>query len=419
MRHFLTMADLKEWGNYAPSTIKRWTRSGILVTELVDGIPVFPLDKNYEQLIKMRQRKGYHTLAVWAPEDLPAYAPWHDALDSLVWLLCVHYSSRESLRKKKPRLDEMLTRYIKADHRLLARIKRAFENGRKPSKQRATQDIIRGWYHELSYVTPLRPRTLDLSASAVTECLPISAERLAFPTWRIVAAYYTMYFFIRATGTMKTGAFRPEEHQAGINVFKNNVANPLASTLWKYPLSLQAQRGKAYPTMMPEPPKVSHLAFAYASHPRPPHRTPVQLEQSLSRLYKRRLKHGNGDSYGLLDLMRDIRVWANYQDVDNLLKLRGGGFKAYLDRNLAVLIFFVGAAAELSYIAVCGPDAYLKQLQSFYDNLNDQTGIPTQHFGATPVMQRLEIYQALNLVGGGIKLRTLANPNEVHIPSVL
>lgn len=411
----LTFKQLEaHWGQYSRSTLRRWAKSGKLVTQAVDGETVIPLQENRELLQAMSFRTPRRrTYEVWAPEDLPDYGTWHDALDCNVWLLCVHYGSKAWLRRKGGRLDSMLARYLRDGKVSIQRIRRAFASTRNPSRAKAGQDLQRGWYHELAFATPLRAETLDLSARAVTLSMASSAERFAFPTWRIVAAYYSLYFFIRSASLLKTGSFRLKEHQAAINTFKNNLAGPLGSTLWRYPLSLTAKQTPTGVEFASKPPVTQHARYSYALHPRYPHRKPEELEGLLRRLYRRRLGRGVGDTYGMVDFLRDFRVWANYQDVDNLLKLQSGGFKAYLDRNLSVLLFFMAMVGELSYLAVNGQRAYVGRLQAFYEKVTADGGSILGNFHFSPPMQRLAVYCQLGLLDDGIELKQIVSPHAV------
>lgn len=418
MQNAISVEEFKRrgFGGYSARTISRWIDAGKLTTQVIDGERFVPLDINHDVVISMLKRKPRRQLEVWAPDDLPHYSSWHDLLDSLVWLLCVVYSSPDSIRKKRPRLDSMLAEYLNRANASPRNVQRAFHGTRKPSRTRSAKDLQRGWYHELSFAYPLRSVSLDLSGNAVTDCLASSADRFAFPTWRIVACYYAAYFFMRSAVTLKTGEFRIQEHQAAISAFKNNLASPLQDSLWQYPLSLAAMREGDKATIRPGLPDQLHLRYAYARHPRDPFRSPDELHECIGRRYRRRLAHSAGDCYGLFDMLRDFRVWANYQDVDNLLKLRSTGYKAYLDRNLSVLLFFVAAVSEVCHIAIVGPNAYVRRLQKFYNAIAGENASLSRAFENSPVVQRLAVYESLGLVSRQLCFRVHANPHKVRLP---
>jgi hypothetical protein len=69
----------------------------------------------------------------------------------------------------------------------------------------------------------------------------------------------------------------------------------------------------------------------------------------------------------IFDFLHDFRVWANYQNIDDLLSLRGIGYKAFIDQNLSLLLFMIGGITEICYIAVHGAESYLRNLQKLYD----------------------------------------------------
>lgn len=354
-------------GAYSGRTVRRWIKNGTLKTEVVDNQEYVSFKDNSTLLRAMLFREPRRRLNVYAPEDLPAYSTWHDAFDCLVWLLCVQYTTPDAARTRRFRLDHLLAAYLKAGESNRKRIKLCYEPHTKRSTKRARQDLLRGWYHELAYSLPLRHTTLEISSGAITDGLDASASRFAFPTWRIVSNYYSAYFMIRSATALKTSEFRQQEHRSSLNAFKANLASPLRPVLWRYPLGIEVRRShNGFVTDGIEK-QQDHLKFAYCRHPRDPHRTPAELQDKLTQLYLRQAKLTGSHSYGLMDLLRDFRVWANYQDIDNLVKLRSRAYKAYLDRNLAIILFFVCSLAELSYISVVGPGRFLNRLQQLYD----------------------------------------------------
>jgi hypothetical protein len=117
----------------------------------------------------------------------------------------------------------------------------------------------------------------------------------------------------------------------------------------------------------------------------------------------------------LFDYLHDFRVWANYLDIDNLLQLWGAGYKSILDANLSLLLFFVGAVAEMCYMAVYGSAAYLTQLQRLYDLFAANNSELESTFPGTPLCQRLEIYRHLGFVKDTIVLRERPDINRVQV----
>jgi hypothetical protein len=119
--------------------------------------------------------------------------------------------------------------------------------------------------------------------------------------------------------------------------------------------------------------------------------------------------------YTLFDFLHDFRVWANYLDIDNMLSLWGQGYKAFLDQNLAAILFFIGGIAELCVVAALGEDAYLRQLQHIFDLFAANNPEIEESFSSTPLCQRHDIFRAMKLTAG-----TLLRPvkDDVNLVSL-
>src|SRR5205085_8990121 len=114
--------------------------------------------------------------------------------------------------------------------------------------------------------------------------------------------------------------------------------------------------------------RLGYSELGYARHPCPPHRSGRQIVDHIYQVFTERGRTGAKPTrYGLFDYLHDFRVWANYLDIDNLLSLWGEGYKAFLDHNLALFLFFIGAMAAVCYMSVLGPAEYVAQLQGLYD----------------------------------------------------
>jgi hypothetical protein len=163
--------------------------------------------------------------------------------------------------------------------------------------------------------------------------------------------------------------------------------------------------------------KFPQTKYVYANHPRAPYSNPLKLYRTTRLVFKKKSKNHNkgNDKYTLFNYLRDFRIWANYQDIDNLLGLRGPGYKGFIDQDLSILLFFLGGISEICYISVFGEARYLNQLQHLYDIFacnNDQL---VKNFVNYPPYQRLSIFRALGIVKGSIFLKSNENSNEISI----
>ncbi len=267
-------------------------------------------------------------------------------------------------------------------------------------------DLKRGWYNELAYAMPLRTSTIGLSFSDITCNKPLANVRFAFPSWRVTTAYYAAYFYMRAMTLQNQSGFRLEQHGASISCFKNGTVKAIGGTLWRFPFNIAFEPGqrmflrRTMPASMPKP------QHNYARHPRAPHRSPLEIVDNVYKTFKKRGQNrGRPDKHTLFDFLHDFRVWANYQDIDNLLSLWGEGYKAFLDSNLSALLFFIGGMSEVAFIGVFGFDEYRRELQHFYDLFAANNSEIETSFAGTPPYQRLQVLNQIGLVAGDLALK--------------
>lgn len=407
-------AEIAETLGVSTSSVRRWIRLGRIQTVQSGGEILIPL---YQEFIMDRIRKGPAPLkASYSPPELREYSRWHEALDELVWLLKVTYTPRELLKKRSFRVDSLFAAYIAKNRITNHRIRRSLRSATPRRWALVIDDLKRGWYNELAYATPVRPSTLGLSFNDVAKNLEASGARFAFPSWRIVTAYYSTYFFLRSVALQKQTGFRLSEHNAALRVFNDSVAGAIDGILWCFPFSISHSPSTAHSEIRKITKRYQHWRFAYARHPRHPRRSPVDCLKRLRRLFKRKwVKRGRSGAYGVFDFLHDLRVWVNYQEIDSMLSLWGGGYRAFLDMNLTVILFFIGGLAELSFIATRGSSAYVKHLQGVYDLLTENNLALEEEFTATPLFQRHAIYTELGIVTTPLRMKSRPNPHAISI----
>jgi len=400
-----------------PATVRRWISEGKLDATRANGtLTLIESEKNRSfyaaEIDKFRKRPP----TAWVPKEIKAFDKWHHLLDELMWLLKVCYSDPSDIRRKAFRLDRLFHAYVTTNNVTMARIRNTFASSASSAASLVLNDLKRGWYNELAYSFPLRPSTLRHSYSDMEQNKMSSNVRLAFPSWRITTAYYSVYFYLRAVTLVKQSGFRLEQHGATIECFKNGVVNPLANTLWRFPFDIAFVPGKTVRVATLPCATMEHTQFGYCRHPRAPHRSPTEIYRHIFQAYRTKGKAGKRPSmYSLFDLLHDFRVWANYLDIDNMLSLWGQGYKAFLDQNLATLLFFIGGIAELCVLAILGDDVYLRQLQRIYDLFAANNPEIETSFGDTPLCQRLDIHRALQFTEGTLLRPPKEDINRVSI----
>lgn len=261
----------------------------------------------------------------------------------------------------------------------------------------------RGWYNELSFIYPLKTATLGISFREVTENLKISNTRFSFPSWKITECYYSSYFYLRAIAQYKNSNFRIQEHKATLSTFKNSAIESLRKTLWKFPLDIEYKPKTKYFATKTLAGQLKYLKHKYSNHPRTPNLSPLEITKDIySKFQKRGKSFSKPSHYTLFDFLLEFRIWANYLDIDNLLNLYGEGFKAFLDQNLSLILFFVGGITELIYISVFGEQKYLNELQNLYTLFAKNNSEIKDNFIYSSVYQRMKIYKIRGYISNEI-----------------
>ena len=209
-----------------------------------------------------------------------------------------------------------------------------------------------------------------------------------FPSWRIVSAYYALYFFLRSVTIQKEPNVNIQRHSSTINAFKHNLliheaqqgcrdatyepsrfpvavpypsphrATPayvvvtssdldtsrnkasvsglswisrkhnvlpsLESSIWSFPFDIAWTPGVKVFKRETVVAQLPHLRYKYAQHPREPNRSPIESFEFIRGYFRQRVKaRKNPTTYNLNDLLTELRVWANYIDIEPLAKLSG------------------------------------------------------------------------------------------------
>lgn len=58
--------------------------------------------------------------------------------------------------------------------------------------------------------------------------------------------------------------------------------------------------------------------------------------------------------------LSDLRIWANYVEIDSFVALRESGFRACLDQYLHTITFFYAGIAEIGALAILGAERTLR-----------------------------------------------------------
>jgi excisionase family DNA binding protein len=399
------------------ATVRRWIRSGHIDAAKPDNqYRIINNEKTNAFLVSRIRDLSKSPPKAWNPKEIKDYSKWHDLLDEMTWLLKVCYSSPKAIKRKKFRLDSLFAEYLRTSNITLKNVRAAFRSRTEMPRALIVADLKRGWYNELAYAMPLRASTIGLSFSDIACNKSIANVRFAFPSWRVTTAYYAAYFYLRAITLQNQNGFRLEQHGATISCFKNGTVNAIGGTLWRFPFDIAYVPGQRMFRRSTMAVSLPHARHQYSQHPRAPHRSPLEILDNIYSTFKKRGQgRGKTDKHTLFDFLHDFRVWANYQDIDNLLSLWGEGYKAFLDSNLSTLLFFIGGMSELAFICVFGFDEYQSELQHFYDLFAANNSEIERSFSGTPPYQRLQVFNQMELVVGDIALKPQEDINQISV----
>lgn len=410
------MAEVAKQEEVSPTTVRRWIRKGRLKATRVSGRYSIPREENIEFFVERIRNRWRQPRGPWIPRNLARYADWHTVIDELVWLIKVTYTDRAALKRRRFRLDHIFQRHLDENVRTLDTLLPALVSSASAAPATLAEDLRRGWYNELAFTHPLRPATLGLGFGDVELNKEVSADRLTFPSWRFIQAYYAVYFYVRCLSQMKVSSFRKSQHAATINTFKHSVLPVCEGAVWPWPLGIRHAPGRRVRRASLPIGRLPHLQFGYARHPRPPHRTPLESYEFVRAAFRKLAARRKPSTvYTLVDFLYDFRVWANYQDIDTLMALWGPGYRSFIDMNLSVLVFFIGGCVELAFAASQGAPKYSAELQRFYDRFIARDDALRGDFPSSPLYQRSQIFSGRQLIDSGLNLRSEENPHRVEV----
>ncbi len=223
-----TVQKLARFSQVSESTVYYWIRAGKIKATKRGKNYNIDFGENREFLTAQLKRKLSKPILAWIPKEIGDYSEWHELLDEFSWLIKICYSSRDDIKRKRFRLDRLFANYLTTHKITLGKVHQIFASNANPNFRLISNDLKRGWYNELSYVVPLKKSTLGLSFDDIELNKEDSSIRFAFPSWRIISAYYSVYFYLRGLTLQKQDGFRLQEHSSTISSFKSNLLQPLA-----------------------------------------------------------------------------------------------------------------------------------------------------------------------------------------------
>ena len=352
-------------------------------------------DQPWERDRQFRERRDFipdysvdELLLDGVPEFLD-YLFYHNVLDRFCWLLKLHYSDRETVKRKRHRLDTVFQWFGKRNFQF-DRAKECLDP--VIEREQIEYHLTKGWLNEAVRSDPLQPSYLDAGTTISSESGPGSGGMVS---WNLVQSYYGVYEYLSCLVKCLDHAVDTRGHRKVVRGFSSNLLGRANGRLVFYPFNMTSRT----PDRDYIPPHPDYLKYQYANYPRDPRRHIGDLEHEIERAF--RLIDGT-HTRSIFDFLYELRLWANYTGVRALLKLDDGGYQNFLMRNIAMVLFFVGGMAEFAAICALGEASYLKILQGFArDYVNRHDRFASNKF-LVPFYIRLRSYKHLRIVTGPI-----------------
>ncbi len=318
------------------------------------------------------------------------YLFFHNLLDKLCWSAKLHYSDRDTVKRKRYRLDTLFQNLLRTEAVTLEKAKACIHTN--ADAERLEYHITKGWLNELVRSHPLHPDYLSIGTNLGQWSTPGAG---GFVSWNIIQSYYSFYEYIAAVCAALDPTSKADGHKVVARFFNNHAIGKAAGRLIFYPFTLTSST-----TAFPDHP--THCGFHYATYPREVGRSIDELERELVQAYKLLSSENRGSKATVFDLFYELRLWSNYTGVQSVMALSDGGYQRFLSRNLATLVFLAGGMAELAYLAAFGSAKYLGMLKRFSTGYIDKHESFARNKFLIPPYIRLRILKHLGLLNSRI-----------------
>jgi hypothetical protein len=333
--------------------------------------------------------------------DFVDYLFFHNVIDKLCWVVKLHYADRETVKKKRYRLDTLFQRFIVANKIRSEKASKCLSDS--PDEEKIAFHLMKGWHNELVRSVPLHPDSLLIGTMLSRWDGPGSG---GFAAWNIIQSYYAFFEFVSCLGISVNPSLDTRGHKKVSRYFNNHLSGSANDCILFYPFNLKSSSStNNFP---------SHPSFCrhhYASYPREVGRSIDELEKELPEAYKLL----NADSVtSVVDLMYELRLWANYTGIQSLLKLSDGGYLQFLVRNLATIIYFMAGMAEMAALFAVGEAKYLGILKRFsMDYIDKHENFARNKYLISSYI-RLRSYKHLGLINAPIDFIIPASGDTVQ-----
>lgn len=337
--------------------------------------------------------------------DFLDYLFFHNVIDKLCWVTKLHYADRTTVKKKRYRLDTLFQRFVVANKIKREKALKCLSNTQ--DEEKISFHLMKGWHNELVRSVPLHPDSLLIGTMLNRWDGPGSGGMAA---WNIIQSYYAFFEFVSCIGVLADPGLDTRGHKKVSRYYNNHLSGAGNGRVLFYPFTVTSSNSSS---VFPEHP--DFCKYHYASYPREMGRGITEIEEELPKAYKLL----NDDSVtSVVDLLYELRLWANYTGIQSLLKLSDGGYLQFLMRNLATIIYFMAGMAEMASLFAVGEANYLGTLKRFSMDYIDKHERFARNKYLIPAYIRLRSYKHLGLINAPIDFIIPASGDTVEFISV-
>ena len=327
------------------------------------------------------------SLVLQRTPDFLDYLFFHNLLDKFCFALKAHYSDRETVKKRRYRLDLVFQNYL-----LQNRITSSKNASHQPSpalESKVEFNLTKGWHDELVRGDPLLPDYLKVGVQLSGWRGPGTGGLAA---WNVIQSYYAVFeYFTVLAVVFLSASLKIDGHKKLARNINGQVLGAAAKSILFYPFTLT---GRTRANQFPPHPR--HTRFHYASYPREPGKSIDDIDFELVKAFQL-LSTANSPT-SLIDLLYEFRLWANYTGVPSILKLSDGGYLGFLMKNLATLVFFAGGIADLAAINALGEGRYVAMLNKFRREYIEKNERFARNRFLIPAFIRLRAYKHTSVI---------------------
>ena len=213
--------------------------------------------------------------------------------------------------------------------------------------------------------------------------------------WNIVQSYYAVFEYCSCLACAFAPHLLIDGHRKLGRELSNHLIGKMNDRFIFYPFNMLSRTPKSY---IPSHPL--HCQYHYATYPREPGRNVDQLEEDIQEALQ---IIGSGKRASIFDLLYQLRIWANYTGVESLIRLTDGGYQAFLMKNLATVVYFIGGMAEMAFLKRLGETKYIGTLWALSrEYINKHERFARNKF-LIPCFLRFRAYKHLGLISQSIE----------------